>query len=110
MAVFKRDDIITIVKEKSGYYKTDLKKVLNALDEAIVTIMATVEIDDPVEIRLFDGFCIQAKREPERPAVDPRTHTNIMAREKIKPNVKIRRSFKERIEREAGILPKKNNE
>jgi hypothetical protein len=53
---------------------------------------------------------VQAKKEPVRPAIDPRTREEIMAREKIKPNVQIRRSFKERVEREAGILPSKDSE
>lgn len=108
MAEFKREDVITVVHEKSGYYKKDLRKVMNALEEAIIAIMATAEIDDPVEIRLFDGFYVQAKREPERPATDPRTGDSIIAREKIKPNVNIRRSFKWHVEREAGILPQKD--
>lgn len=108
MAEFKREDVITVVHEKSGYYKKDLRKVMDALEESIIAIMATAEIDDPVEIRLFDGFYVQAKREPERPAIDPRTGESIIAREKIKPNVNIRRSFKWHVEREAGILPQKD--
>lgn len=108
MAEFKREDVITVLHEKSGYYKKDLRKVMNALEESIIAIMATAEVDDPVEIRLFDGFYVQAKREPERPATDPRTGEDITAREKIKPHVNIRRSFKWRVEREAGILPKKD--
>ena len=108
MAEFKKEDLITVVHEKSGYYKKDLRKVMDALEEAIIAIMATAEVDDPVEIRMFDGFYIQAKREPERPATDPRTGEDITAREKIKPNVKIHRSFKWRVEREAGILPNKD--
>ena len=110
MAEFKREDVVTVLREKSGYYKKDLRKVLDALEETLIAIMATAQIDDPVEIRLFDGFYVQAKREPERPAADPRTGENIIAREKIKPNVNIRRSFKWRIEREAGILPNKDDE
>ena len=110
MAEFKREDVVTVLREKSGYYKKDLRKVLDALEETLIAIMATAQINDPVEIRLFDGFYVQAKREQERPATDPRTGENIIAREKIKPNVNIRRSFKWRIEREAGILPNKDNE
>lgn len=104
MAKFKQEDVITLVKAKSGYYKTDLRKVFSALDDALIDILATAKIDDPVEIRLFDGFVLQARREPERPATDPRNGEHIMAREKIKPNVKIRKSYKWRIERAAGIL------
>lgn len=103
MAEFKREDVVTVLHEKSGYFKKDLRKVLSALDDSLVTIMATAEIDDPVEIKLFDGFYVQAKREPERPAKDPRTGEMIIAREKIKPHVNIRKSFQYKIEKKAGI-------
>lgn len=109
MAEFKREDVITVLHEKSGYYKKDLRKVIDALGDSLVAIMATAQVDDPVEIRLFDGFYVQATREPERPATDPRTGETITAREKIKPHVNIRRSFKWRIERDAGILPSKKD-
>ena len=105
MAEFNREDVVAVLKEKSGYYKKDLRKVLNALDESLIAIMATAEVGDPVEIKLFDGFYVQARREPERPAKDPRTGEMIIAREKIKPHVNIRKSFQNKIEREAGILP-----
>ena len=59
-------------------------------------------------LRLRDIFLYYSEnvslREPERPATDPRNGEHIMAREKIKPNVKIRKSYKWRIERAAGIL------
>lgn len=104
MAEFKKEDVISLVKAKSGYYKTDLRKVFSALEDSIIDILASAELDDPVEIKLFDGFVIQAKREPVRPATDPRTGEHIMAREKIKPNVKIKRTFKEHVEKVAGII------
>lgn len=110
MIQFSQADIIQILRQKTGYYKKDLRVVLNALNDAIITVLATAKIDEPVQIKLFDGFYIQAKFEPERPARDPRTGEWITAREKIKPNVQVRRWFKECIEKEAGILPDKNKE
>lgn len=110
MAEFKREDVVAVLHEKSGYYKKDLRKVLAALDDSLIAIMATAEVDDPVEIKLFDGFYVQAKREPERPAKDPRTGEMTTAREKIKPHVNIRKSFQYRIEKEAGITKVTENE
>ena len=48
MAEFKREDVVTVLREKSGYYKKDLRKVLDALEETLIAIMATAQIDDPV--------------------------------------------------------------
>lgn len=104
MTKFKQEDVITLVKDKSGYYKTDLRKVFDAMEQAIIEILSHAELDNPVEIKLFDGFVIQAKREPSRPATDPRTREQIMAREKIKPNVKIKKTFQWNVEKKAGLL------
>ena len=110
MAKFKREDVITLVSAKSGYFKTDLRKVFTALDDALIDILATAQLDDPVEIRLFDGFYLTARREPERPATDPRTGENITAREKIKPHVRLSKSYKWNVERVAGILGGKEDD
>ena len=104
MAKYKQEDIITLVKAKTGFFKTDLKKVLPAIGESIIEILACAEIDEPVEIKLFDGFIIQAKREAPRLAKDPRTGDVITAREKIKPHVKLKKTFQWNIEKVAGIL------
>lgn len=104
MAKYKQEDVITLVKAKSGYFKTDLRKVFYALGESLIEILACAEVDDPVEIKLFDGFIIQARREPPRPATDPRTGEIITAREKIKPHVKLKKSFQWNVEKTAGIL------
>ena len=110
MAKYKQEDVITLVKAKTGYFKTDLRKVLPAIGESIIEILACAEVDDPVEIKLFDGFIIQAKREAPRPATDPRTGEAIVAREKIRPHVKLKKSFQWNIEKTAGILGGNENE
>jgi nucleoid DNA-binding protein len=104
MAKYKQEDIITLVKAKTGYFKTDLRKVLPAVGESIIEILACAEVDDPVEIKLFDGFVIHAQREAPRPATDPRTGEVIIAREKIRPRVKLKKTFQWNIEKAAGIL------
>lgn len=110
MTKFTQTDVIRIIREKTGYRQDDLRKVLKALYEALIILMATAKNGNPTEIRLFSGFYLQARFEPERPARDPRTGEWIMARQKIKPNVQVSRWFKARIEREAGIISDENKE
>ena len=104
MKTYKQDDIIALVKQKSGYFKKDLKAVFAALDSVLIETLANAELDDPVEIKLFEGVVIQAKREPERPAKDPRNGELIIAREKIKPNVKLKKTYQWKVEKVAGIF------
>jgi nucleoid DNA-binding protein len=103
MAKFKQEDVISLVKDKSGYYKTDLRKVFAATEESIIEILSYAKPNEPIEIKLFDGFVLQAKRELPKPVTDPRNGEKIMSREKIKPNVKLKRTFMYNIEKQAGL-------
>ena len=103
MTKFKQEDVIALVKDKSGYYKKDLRIVFEALEDSLIELLSYANLDNPIEIKLFDGFVLQAKREPVREATDPRNGEIIMAREKIKPNVKLKRTFMYHIEEKAGL-------
>ncbi len=104
MTEFKQEDVISLVKAKSGYFKSDLRKVFAAMEESIIEIMSHAEVDNPIEIKLFPGFILQATKEPNRPAKDPRTGEMIIAREKIRPHVKLRKTFQWKIEKQAGLI------
>lgn len=104
MAKYKREDVIKLMKHHSGYFMTDLKVAMSALEKSLIEILSTVEDDDPVEIQLFPGFYLYARKEPERPATDPRNGEVIVAREKIKARAQIRRTFRLKIENAAGMI------
>ena len=104
MANLTQEDIIDEIKKKTGVYKSDLRVIFNALEDTFIEQLGNSQLDDPVDIRLFPGFNVQAVREPVRPAKDPRNGEDIMAREKIKLHVKIRLSFRNKIEEYAGLI------
>jgi nucleoid DNA-binding protein len=107
MAELTQDDVITLVKEKTGVYKADLKIIFKALDEALVEMISEATPDDPVDIKLFPGFIVRGRGLDEREATDPRSGEIIQARKKIKPSIHLRRSFRERVNEEAGLLQRK---
>lgn len=106
MAQLSQKDVLKLVKDKTGVFKTDLKLILDAIDESLLELLSLATPENPVEIKLFSGFVIKSEGVGEREAKDPRTGEVIIARQKIKTSVKLTRSFKERVEVKAGLIDK----
>ena len=93
----KKIDQLTFVnkiREKTGFYKKDIVEVLRAFEEVIYESMQTATIDEPSEIRLFNGFVIGAKRIPTKQARDPRNQETITAPEHLNPYARFKPTFK----------------
>ena len=93
----KQDDIITELKERTGFYKKNIEELLDALDDIIVENMNTANYDEPSEIRLFSGWRLGARRVPERQSYDPRNRNEIITPEKLIPYCQFKQSFRQRI-------------
>lgn len=100
---FEREDVIEIVKNKTNIYKTDIRVILDAYQDAIEELLGQVKFDDPVKIKLFPGFYMYAERQAPRPSVDPRTGEKVVAREKVQLDARMTKAMKWRVERLAGI-------
>ena len=48
---FEREDVIEIVKNKTDIYKTDIRVILDAYQDAIEESLGQVKFDDPVKIK-----------------------------------------------------------
>lgn len=94
-----QDDVIDELKERTEFYKRDLRIVLEALDDIIVAHMNTATYDEPSEMRLFKGWRLGAKRVPERQLYDPRNRNEVITPEKLKPYCQFKNSYKQRINR-----------
>ena len=92
-----QDDVVDELKERTGYYKNNIRILLDALDDIIVEHMSTATYDEPSEMRLFKGWRLGAKRVPERQSYDPRNRDEIITPEKLIPYCKLKQSFRQRI-------------
>lgn len=90
-------DIIDELKERTGFYKKNIKELLDALDDIIIENMNMATYDEPSEIILFSGWRLGAKRVPERPYCDPRNREEIITPEKVIPYCKLKQSYRQRI-------------
>lgn len=90
-------DVIDELKARTGFYKHNIKDVLDALEDIIIEHMNAATFDEPSEMRLFHGWRLGAKRMPERPYCDPRDRSEIITPEKVIPYCKFKQSFRDRI-------------
>ena len=92
-----QDDVVDVLNKKTGFYKKDLRIVMNALEETLVEYMATATHEKPSEIRLFHGWKIGAKLLPERAVKDPRNGADVMTPEKLLPYCRFETTLKQKL-------------
>ena len=90
-------DIVDELNERTGFYKYNIRELLEALDDIIIENMNMAEYDKPSEIILFNGWRLGSKRVPERLSRDPRNQDEITSPEKLIPYCKLKQSFRQRL-------------
>ena len=92
-----QDDVIDELKDRTGFYKNNLRDVFDALYDIIIEHMNTATVEEPSEMILFKSWRLGGKRLPEREVKDPRDGQLVMTKEKVVPYCKFKKSFKNRL-------------
>lgn len=83
--IVKKQEMIDLLAEKTGFYKTNMKDVVDALPEIILETLRKATFDEDSEIQFMPGLIIGGRRVPAREAKDPRTGEVIVSPEKVIP-------------------------
>lgn len=94
---FTQKDIVDELNARTGFYKYNIRALLEELDDVILEFMNTATVDEAAEIILFNGWRLGAKRMPERPYVDPRNQAQIITPEKLIPYCRLKQSYRQRL-------------
>lgn len=95
--VLKRDQLVDIISERTGFYKKNVREILEVLDDVIVENMGAATKKEPSEIHLSLGFVFGGRYSPKREAKDPRDGSIIMTPAKYIPYAKFKPSFRKKI-------------
>ena len=95
--VLKRDQLVDILAERTGFYKKNIRTMLDALDDVIVENMSAATKKEPSEIHLSLGFVFGGRYSPKREAKDPRDGSTIITPAKYIPYAKFKPSFRQKI-------------
>lgn len=95
--VLKRQQLIDILSERTGFYKKNINEILDALDDVIVENMSAATKTEPSEIHLSHGFVFGGRYSPRKKAKDPRDGSEITVPARYIPYAKFKPSFRKKI-------------
>ena len=92
--IFKKQDLVNLLAEKTGFYKKNMVEVANALEEIIFECLQSATLENNSELHLIPGLIISGRRVPERESKDPRTGEKILSPEKVIPKATFKPSLR----------------
>lgn len=95
--VFTKKDIVVDLAERTGYYKKDLKFVLDELSDLISEYIGSATIDSPVKITLISGIALGGKCVPEKEGTNPSTQEKMLIPEHVVPYAKFSGAFRNKL-------------
>lgn len=103
--IFKKEDLVNLLSQKTGFFKKNMLEVANALEEIIFECLQAATFEHDSELQLAPGVVICGHRKPAGEAKDPRTGETIISPEKVIPKAVFKQSIRKRLHEQ----PKKRN-
>lgn len=90
-------DVVDMLKQRTGFYKYQIKQVLDALEDIIYENMQEATLEERSECRLFFGFVIGAKRVPAKKKRHPLTQEEVDIKEHLNPYATFKKTFQKKV-------------
>lgn len=103
--IMKKPELTNELAERTGFYKKNMKEVVDVLSDIVEEHFQTAEFGANSELHLAPGVVLVGTRKPEGEAQDPRTGEIIISPEKVIPSA----VFKQSIRKKLYVLDKKKN-
>ena len=103
--IMKKQELIDELATRTGFFKKNMKDVVEALSNIIIEHFETAEFGLDSELHLAPGVVLTGIRKPAGEAKDPRTGEMILSPEKVLPKA----VFKQSIRKKLYVQPKKKN-
>lgn len=95
--IVKKNELIDLLSEKTGFYKKNIKDIVEALADVILENMQSATFEQPSELHLRHGVIIGGRRVPERNVKDPRTGETVLSPEKVIPYATFKSSVRQKL-------------
>lgn len=95
--VMKKQEIIDEIASRTGFFKCNVKDMVEAYSDVIIEHFQTAEIGADSEFHLAPGIVLIGKRKPAGEAKDPRTGENIVSPEKVIPSAVFKASIRQKL-------------
>lgn len=97
MKVIKKEKLIRDIAKQTNNNIADVKVIYNALEDTIYKILSSVDENEDICIRLFEGITLDGKYVSEKTKKNNLTGETHFVRSKIKPKFNITRSYCEKL-------------
>ena len=92
--IMKKPEIVDELATRTGFYKKNMKEVVEALADIVVEHFNTATFDEPSELHLAPGLVLVGTRKPEGKSIDPRDRSEIVSPEKVIPSAVFKPSLR----------------
>lgn len=83
--IMKKPELVKALAERTGFYKKNMKEVVEALDEIIIEHFSEATYEEPSELHIATGVVLCGRRTPAHESIDPRDRTTVITPEKVVP-------------------------
>lgn len=104
----KKPELTNELAARTGFYKKNMKEVVDALSDIVEEHFHTAEFGADSELHLAPGVVLCGERKPEQEAVDPRDGKTIITPEKVRPYAIFKQSIKQKLYKKTKYYKKKN--
>ena len=95
--IMKKPELAEELSERTGFYKKNMRDVVQALSDIVEEHFMTATFDEPSELHIAPGVVICGRRVPERESLDPRDRSTIITPEKVIPYATFKTSIRQKL-------------
>lgn len=95
--IITRKQIIEDLSMRCGFYKKDIKILLNEIDDLIKEYYSMATLEDEIRIKLIEGLVLGCKIIEERERVNPQDRSPVICPEAPIPIAKYTQDFKDKL-------------
>lgn len=95
--IMKKAELIDELSARTGFYKKNMKEVVDALSDIIEEHFQTAEFGADSELHLAPGVVLCGERKPEGESIDPRDRSTVITPEKVIPYAVFKQSIRKKL-------------
>ena len=95
--IMKKPELVEELSARTGFYKKNMREVVDALADIIVDQLLTAEIGKDSELHIAPGVLICGERKPEQESIDPRDRSTVITPEKVVPYATFKPSVRQKL-------------
>ena len=105
--IMKKQELVDELAARTGFYKKNMREVVDALADIIEEHFQTAEFGADSELHLAPGVVLCGERKPEGESIDPRNRSTIVTPEKVIPYAVFKQSIRQKLYTKTKYYKKK---